>query len=335
MIKIPYAQIIERIKKEANISENDIEEKINEKMKQLSGLISKEGAAHIVANELGIKLFDAFYGKLQIKNILVGLRNVETVGKVLQTYELREFTTNERQGKVASMVIGDETGTIRVVMWGNQADNIKNIKNGMTIKTVGGYVKDNNGFIELHLNERSQLILNPPGESIGNVKQYTIERKAIDKLTENDSQVEILGTIVQIFEPRFFEICPECNKRAKNVEGSFTCEVHNSIDPNYSYVLNLIVDDGTETIRTVFFRDSMEKLINLSKEKILEFKDSLDKFEEIKTELLGNIIKVNGRVKKNIFFDRLELVANDVSLNPNPEEEIKRLNEEASKVENN
>ena len=127
MIKIPYEQIIERIKNEAKISESEIDGKIKDKMKQLSGLISKEGAAHIVANELGIKLFDAFTGKLQIKNIIAGLRNVETVGKVLQTYELREFTTNERQGKVASLVIGDETGTIRVVLWGDQADNIKSI----------------------------------------------------------------------------------------------------------------------------------------------------------------------------------------------------------------
>jgi len=136
MINIPYEQIVERIKKEADISESEINGKIDQKMKQLSGLISKEGAAHIVANELGIKLFDAFTGKLQIKNILVGLRSVETIGKVLQTYELREFTTNERQGKVASLVIGDETGTIRVVMWGDQADNIKNINKDMKLITV-------------------------------------------------------------------------------------------------------------------------------------------------------------------------------------------------------
>ena len=151
MIKIPYEQIIERIKNEAKVSESEINEKINDKMKQLSGLISKEGAAHIVANEFGIKLFDSFSGKLQIKNILAGLRSVETVGKVIQTYELREFTTTDRQGKVASLVIGDETGTIRVVMWGDQADNIKNIEKDMIIKIVGGYVKDNNGRIELHL----------------------------------------------------------------------------------------------------------------------------------------------------------------------------------------
>lgn len=335
MIKIPYEQIIERIKKEAKISENEINGKIDSKMKQLSGLISKEGAAHIVANELGIKLFDAFTGKLQIKNILAGLRNVETVGKVLQTYELREFTANDRQGKVASLVIGDETGTIRAVMWGDQAENIKNISKDMTIKILGAYVKDNNGNIELHINDRSKLILNPEGETVKSVKQYTAERKTIGKLTENDSDVEILGTIVQIFEPRFFEICPQCGKRAKNVDGVFSCPEHNSIEPDYSYVLNLIVDDGTENIRTVFFRESMEKLINSNKEKILEYKDHPEKFEEVKTELLGNIVKITGRVKKNLFFDRIEIVANSVSLNPNPEEEIKRLDDEVKKVENN
>ena len=335
MIKIPYEQIISKIKEEANISETEIEEKINQKMKQLSGLISKEGAAHIVANELGIKLFDAFSGKLQIKNILAGLRNVETVGKVLQTYELREFTTNERQGKIASMVIGDETGTIRVVMWGSQADNIKDISNDMIVKVVGGYVKDNNGVIEIHMNERSQLILNPSGESIGNVKQYSAERKEISKLTENDSNAEILGTIVQVFDPRFFPIDPETGRKVTENEGRYYFNDKIIENPDHSYVLNVIIDDGTDNMRAVFFRETMEKLLNCSKEKMLGYRENPESFEQVKSDLLGTLIKINGRVKKNLFFDRLELVANDISLNPDPEEEIKRLNEEAHKVESN
>ena len=334
MIKIPYDQIIEKIKKEANISEDSINDKINQKMEQLSGLVSKEGAAHIVANELGIKLFESFSGKLQIKNIVAGLRNVETVGKVMQTYELREFTTNERQGKVASFVMGDESGTIRVVMWGSQAENINNIKEGTIVKIIGSYVKENNGFNELHLNERSKLIINPEGETV-DVKQNIIERKSIEQLKEYDNSVEILATIVQIFEPRFFEVCPQCRKRLKIDNETFACPTHDKVDPDYSYVLNLIVDDGTDNIRTVFFRENMEKLLNFNKEKILEYKENIEKFEEIKTELLGNIIKINGRVKKNLFFDRLEFMANSVVLNPNPEEEIKRLDEKAKKVENN
>src|SRR3989338_1965279 len=335
MIKIPYEQIIERIKNEANISESEIEGKINEKMKQLSGLISKEGAAHIVANELGIKIFDAFSGKLRIKNILAGLRNVETVGKVLQTYELREFTTNERQGKVASMVIGDETGTIRVVMWGSQAENIRDITNGMIVKVVGGYVKDNSGNIEIHVNERSKLIANPPGESVNVVKQNTAERKEISKLTENDGNAEILGTIVQVFDPRFFPIDPETGRKVTENEGKYYFNDKVIENPDHSYVLNVIVDDGTDSMRAVFFREAMEKLLNCSKEKVLGYRDNPESFEQVKSDLLGTLIKINGRVKKNLFFDRLEIVANNVSLNPDPEDEIKRLNEEAHKVESN
>ena len=97
-------------------------------MKQLSGLISKEGAAHIVANELGVKIFEQASGKLQIKNILAGMRNVEAVGKVTRKFELREFQTENRSGKVASVVIGDETGTIRMVMWGELAEKISTYK---------------------------------------------------------------------------------------------------------------------------------------------------------------------------------------------------------------
>jgi len=39
------------------------------------------------------------------------------------------------------------------------------------------------------------------------------------------------------------------------------------------------------------------------------------------------LIKISGRVKRNMFFDRLELMANAVTTNPNPDDEIKRLNE--------
>ena len=338
MIKIPYEQIIEKIKQDANLSEEEIKDKIDSKMKQLSGLISKEGAAHIVANELGIKLFEAFSGKLQIKNIMPGLRNVDTIGKVTQVYELREFNTNGRQGKLASLVIGDETGTIRAVLWGDQADNIKNISPGAVLKIVGGYVRENRGSIELHVNERSKLIINPEGETVKGVKlaeQEAMVRKPINKLAESDNNVEILATIVQAFDPRFFPIDPETGKKVTESEGSYYLGDKKVENPDFSYVMNVIVDDGTDNMRAVFFRDSMEKLISSSKEQILAYKENPQTFEEVKSNLLGTLVKISGRVKRNLFFDRLEIIANDISINPDPDEEIKRLEEEASKAQNN
>jgi len=330
MLKIPLTDIIAKIKEKTKLSDEEINSKINDKLKQLSGLISKEGAAHIIANELGVKIFDQVSGKLQIKNILAGMRSVETVGKITRLFELREFKTEKREGKVASIVIGDETGVIRVVMWGEQADNIRRLTESDIVKIVGGYVRENQGRKEIHLNDRSRLIINPEGEKIGIVAEEfapreSAQRKTINELKETDENIEILGTIVQAFEPKFFEVCPQCGKRAKPEGDRFMCPEHSMVTPDFSYVMNIVLDDGTETVRCTFFRNQAERLLNKTKDELMKYKDNPETFEQIKTDLLGNQLKLIGRVNKNQMFERLEFVTQLVFTNPNPEEEIKRL----------
>ncbi len=331
MIKIPYEEIVLKINEKTNMTTTEIEERVERKLKQLSGLISREGAAHIVANELGVKVFEPLSGKLQIKNILTGMRDVETIGKVLQVYEIKEFSNETRSGKVASILIGDETSAIRVVMWGSQAENVSNLGQGFIVKILGGYVRENNGRKEIHLNDRSQLIINPKGETINEVaaelKQGT--RKGIKDLNENDNDVELLGTIVQVFDIRFYEVCPKCSKRARPSVDLFVCSEHGNVMPSYAYVLNAVLDDGTETIRCVFFRNQVERLLNLNQEQLLKFKNEPTEFEAAKNDLLGTIIKINGRANKNSLFNRLEFVANAVDIKPNPEEELKRLSNQS------
>ncbi|MBI4452856.1 DUF2240 family protein, partial [Candidatus Woesearchaeota archaeon] len=328
----PYEEIILKINESTKMTTSEIEDRIEKKMKQLSGLISKEGAAHIVANELGVKIFEPLSGRLQIKNIVNGLRDVETLGKVLQIYEMREFATETRTGKVASALIGDETATIRVVMWGTQADNINNLSSGDIVKVLGGYTRENNGRKELHLNDRSQLLINPKGETVGEVAvQFKSgNRKDIKDLSEADSEAELLGTIVQVFDIRFYEICPKCSKRAKPSVDLFVCAEHGNVIPVYSYVLNVVLDDGTETIRCVFFRNQVEKLLNLNQKQLLNFRNNPAEFEAVKNEMLGTIVKLNGRANKNSLFNRVEFVVNFVDTKPDPEEEIKRLSTDSS-----
>ncbi|MBW2996282.1 hypothetical protein KY332_03205 [Candidatus Woesearchaeota archaeon] len=327
MLKIPLADIIEKIKQAKELSEEDINSKIDAKMKQLSGLISKEGAAHIIANELGVKIFEQVSGKLQIKNILTGMRSVETVGKVTRAFELREFQTDTRSGKVSSMVIGDETGTIRITMWGDQAESIKQVNEGDIVKIVGGYVRENQGRKEVHMNDRSRLIVNPPGETVGEVVEQesrpTATRKKLNELTESSENIEILGTIVQAFEPRFFTVCPQCSKKANQEGDNFVCKEHGTITPDYSYVMNVVLDDGTETMRCTFFRNQAERLLDKTKEEIMKYREAPETFEPVKTELLGNQLKLIGRTKKNEMFDRVEFISQLVFTNPDPEEELK------------
>ena len=334
MIKIPLQDIISKITEATEISQEAIDKKINEKLEQLSGLISKEGAAHIIANELGVKIFEQPSGKLQIKNILSGMRSVEFVGKVQQVSNVTEFTRKDGgSGKVGSIVVADETGSIRVVCWGDQTDNIGELAKDAIVKIFDGYVRENNGRKEVHLNDKARLILNPPGETIGEVKAFTSTRRKIKELREGDENVELLGTVVQIFDPRFYEVCEVCNKRARQREDAFVCEQHGSITPAYAYVMNLILDDGTETIRVVFFKNQVERLLQKTKEAMLAYREKPEDFESVKTDLLGTIIKLVGRVSKNTMFDRLEFVSQLVFPNPDPEEEVKRLSEDKKEPE--
>ncbi|MBW2992414.1 hypothetical protein KY345_04320 [Candidatus Woesearchaeota archaeon] len=323
MIKIPLPKIIDNIKKEAGISETQINEKIDAKLKELSGLISREGAAHIIANELGVNLYKELTGKVKISAILAGMREVETIGKVQRIFETREFDTGQRKGKVANIIIADETGTSRVVLWNDQVSKLEGLKENDVVQIKNAYARDNQGRVELHLNDKSEFIINPEGKQIGEVKQYSSYRKEIKDIQDGDQNIELLGTIVQAFDPRFYEICPECGKRTPmKGENDYFCEQHGTITPVYSYVMNFILDDGTENIRCVAFKRQADRLLN---RELSEIKGNQEAIEKIKLELLGKIVKLVGRASKNQLFDRLEFTTQLVFPDPDPEEELKRI----------
>ena len=64
MIKLSYEDIIKKINAEKNIPEEEIILKIKRKQEQLTNLVSKDGAAHIVANEYGVQVFEDVKSKI-------------------------------------------------------------------------------------------------------------------------------------------------------------------------------------------------------------------------------------------------------------------------------
>ncbi|MGB9748376.1 MAG: OB-fold nucleic acid binding domain-containing protein [Candidatus Woesearchaeota archaeon] len=330
MIRITTEEIIQKIKEKTSYNEEAINEMINKKVKQLSGLITKEGAARIVANELGVPLFNNFSGKLKIKNILSGMRDVETVGIVKQNFGVKPFTTQNREGKLASLIIADETGAIRVVLWNEIAEQASKIKIGDIVKIKAGYVRDNNNSKEIHLNERSKLIINPPDEKVDEAR-YELKRKTISELSENDRDVELRATIVQVFEPKFYSVCPECGKKLVVSEAGMVCEQHGKVKAQEAYVINLLIDDGTGIIRMVCFKEQVLKLLNKSEEDLLILKDSPEKFEEIRRELLGTEIVASGRATLNKIFGRIEFVADKIEL-PDYKKEAEKLKKEVESL---
>jgi replication factor A1 len=333
MIDIPYETIISKLK-ETGLTEEEISSRIKKKLDQLSGLISKEGAAHILANELNVKLVETTSGRMKIQNIMMGMRNVDVVGKVTNKFQITEFTRKDGvPSKVGSFILADETGRIKITCWGEQADKLSSFNEQDVVKVVGVYIRENQGRKEIHVNDNSKIIVNPQGESIGDIsfESRDFQRKKVSDLVADMNNVEVLGTIVSVEALRFFEVCPECRKRARVKREEFECDTHGVIIPDYNYVMNIIIDDGSGNIRAVLFENMVESALEMDKSKLLEIKDSPEGLDQ-RNKLLGSIVKIKGRIKKNTMFDRLEFSVQDIDLKPDPHEEMVELDAEIEEV---
>jgi len=325
MYKVPLAEIKEKILASGKISNDELEQKLKAKINELSGLISEEGAAHIIANELGVEIVSLAQKKLKIKEVYAGMRNVTTAGKVVRKFEVREFAKEDRTGRVCSIVVGDETGTIRVVFWNEQVDLLKHVAEGDIVLVKDGYVRENNNGREVHLGKQGSIEVNPEGEKIATVRERSsFDRKKIEQLNEGDGNAEIVGTVVQVFDPRFFNVCPECNKKVTESEGMFSCSSHGEVKPSLSYVINLVVDDGTGNIRSVLWKNQALHLLEKTEEQMAVYRENMAAFEEVKTDLLGEQLKLLGQVRKNEMFSRLEFNV-QIASRAKPEEELARL----------
>ena len=106
--------------------------------------------------------------------------------------------------------------------------------------------------------------------------------------------------------------------------GNFKCLEHNIVNPKYAAVLNFFLDDGSDNIRVVAFRDQARNVLNVDENIILSLREKPTEFENMRGEILGRQIEVVGRVVKNEMFNRKEFIASYIS-ELNPEKLIKEL----------
>jgi replication factor A1 len=319
-----YNSIFNEIKKKTEMTDDEINRKIIEKQQELSNLVSKEGAAYIIAKELGLDIFTKTTRRLEIKNILPKLRNTNLTARIVRVFPAKEFKKKDKTGKVATVILGDATGTIRLSLWDQQTDIVNELKPDMAVEVFGAYTKENglSGNVEMRLGNKGgvKILQDSDIPSIKDMEKSDDIHRNISDLTEGSSG-ELRAAVVQLFDTSvFYEVCPTCGKRAVREGAKFKCAEHGFVEPSFTVVLSGIIDDGTGNIRSVFFREAALKMIGLDMQEALKIKDSF--FEHI--DILGKEFVFFGRVRKNSAFNRLEFVASDVR-DVDIEEEINKL----------
>ncbi|MFC1710560.1 hypothetical protein ACFLZJ_00140 [Nanoarchaeota archaeon] len=296
-----YDKILDKISRVSGVDKAELQRRVEAKRAKLSGLISKEGASQIIAAELGISFDNE---KLKIDELLPGMRKANVLGKVIKLSPVRSFTTKRGEpGKVANLVIADETSNIKVVLW--DTNHIALIEKGDIIE--GKSIEINNGNMrdnELHLGSFSEFKLS--GEVFENVRtEKIVKEKKVSELKLSDS-ASVRAFVVQAFEPKFFYVCPECSKKATQEEPEvFSCVEHGKVIADRRALINIVLDDGTESIRTVIFHEGLKGI------GITAFDDPEQLIKE-RENLLGKEMVFSGDVRMNKFFNNPEFIIDGV-----------------------
>ncbi|MEM5826049.1 MAG: DUF2240 family protein [Candidatus Aenigmatarchaeota archaeon] len=325
-------EILEKIEATTGMKREEILKRIEEKKRELSNLISDEGAAYILAKDLGISLIKRKSYDIKIGNIVAGMKNINVVGRITEVSDVKTFQRDENdergEGKLLSFFIGDETGVIRVVLWDDEIKKFRGFSKGDVVRIVDAYVRDNFGFPELRVSRGEiELVTGEDAEKLPSIdeiekieREYT--RYDISELEEG-KYASIRACLVQVFDINpFFFICPECNEVVKE-----ECEIHKKREP--MLVISGVVDDGTGNMRIVIFRENAEKILGISAKEA--FESNINVFKELHKSL-GKDFIFKGYVKRNKIYDRLEFVVNSVE-DVDIKKEIERIEKEISEIE--
>ena len=294
MVSGNYDRIIEKISKYSGLSLDEVDRKIEAKRAKLSGLISKEGAAQIVAAELGINFENE---TLKIEELLPGMRKVNLMGKIITLFPVRTFKTQKgEEGKVLNFILADETSNIKVVLW--DTNHIALVEKGEigendVVEIANGSMRES----EMHLGSFSEF--KKSNKEIAEVKTERVvkEKKIID--FRIGDQLSVRAFIVQAFQPRFFEVSKETGKKLTDEERE------QGIQGERRALINIVIDDGTETIRAVLFN---ENLANMG----LRDLDNPERLSYQMEALPGKEMVFSGNVRKNSFFNNEEFIIDSV-----------------------
>ncbi len=216
-----------------------------------------------VFDEHEISDFDIQVGEPKsnsISELAEGMYDLTLTVKVQRKFRLSTFTrkSDGGEGKVLSMVVGDDTGTTRLVFWDTHAEEAEKINEGEVIRVSGVMTKGgrNEGEIEAHLGRSSQIERDlkvkidvsedasapPEAESLG--------RLPIGKMKVGMRNVDLEAKVMKIFPPNEFEKDGKSGK-----------------------VQNIIVaDESGKSVRMAFWNEDVDRISDLTEGDVIRVK---------------------------------------------------------------
>ena len=228
---------------DADVSVEEFEEMVAEKVEEMGGLADDETAAMLVAHEL-----EDEGGEVEsVADIEPGMDDVKFVAKLVSIGEKRTFERDGDQpdGQVVNTEVADESGRIRLSLWDEMAESaLEELEEGDVLRIAGRPKEGYNG-VEVSADKAE---IDPDVEiDVSLTDSYTVE-----ELSMGLSDVTLVGKLLDVDDQyRTFD-------RDDGTEGR---------------VGNVAIGDETGRIRVTLWDEATDLLEELAADEVVEVVD--------------------------------------------------------------
>ncbi len=243
------------------VSRKEVLDRLKHEKRRTGGLISDDALLRVIAAEFGCEIGS---GKVVDGVVLLGdlvphLGDVTVVGRAVAVFPVKVFGDG---GKLASLLVVDGSGILRVVLWNEKAGLVESgqVKVGDVVRFGHGYTREfRGGGVELHVGERGMVEVNPEGvdvKSFPSIERFATHVGDLKKVPKG-RRVHLAGLV-----------------RAVGSVSSFDRD-----DSSVGRVLRFVLGDYGEEVSIVVWDDKVDAV-----------DDELD--------VGGRVRVVNGKVKR-------------------------------------
>jgi len=140
---------------------------------------------------------------MKLRDLKPGMRGVDIVARVVEISDVREFQRGDgSKGRVASLLLEDETGRVRMSLWDEEVELLGEIEEGDILAITDGYIRGGPGPLSLSLGSRGRIKVNPEGVEVAPPPR---DVWSISELREGMENVTVEGVVVDEAEVREVE----------------------------------------------------------------------------------------------------------------------------------
>ena len=234
-------QVVERIlSQRPDITRAQLEVMINRKRETSGDLLSVEGAAHLVAQDLLVATGEKKTKGLQISDLIPQIGDATLATRVIAVWPKQNFKRkDESEGTFVRLLLGDNTGTISCLVWNSEVVKTFQEKDfeGKIAAVSHGYTRQGlSEKVELHIGNRGTISLLPDDKAtdIPSVDSFV---NPLNKISDELDTVSIQGTI-----------------KTTPIVSSF------ETGGAAGTVLRMLVEDDTSVINVVAWNEKVEEL---------------------------------------------------------------------------